>query len=407
MADGEINPEAVRVSLFEQLVDWGGEDVARAYEPISWHIGYIWTLVVFLFGAAFVYEVVRRYRASLTHFVPFSRVLNTELVIEQAISDEGNKLRTCAVVGGNGFIGSHLVEELLKSKQYRVYVLGRRIPAEKKRAQGVAGYVQVDMEDNDNLVRAFADTDTVFHLGTTVPNAFVNSDEAVWNGNRGGARAVVGACKVAGVKNLIYLGGHIGKGLPRQATQHLAFACSKIAVEEVVVEANGDEGLRTCVINAPFIFGPGDKLSTSFLSGKLSAFPSFKHSLMFMYIKDLIPLLRMVEEKLAVGDSRVTGKSLNVLGERMTYKEFFSLSAWKRNPPRFISFRVVRFCAWLNTWCAFLFRVAPMGSPMCPQVLDYLNCPPKEQQVPTVAEALGLADDGPPSVVVGVEDLMA
>ena len=407
MADGGMNAEAVRISLFEQLMDWGGEGVAKTYEPLSWHIGYIWTLVVILFGGAFVFEVVRRYRASLTHFVPFIRVLNTELVIEQAVLDEGIKLRTCAVIGGNGFIGSHLVEELLKSKQYRVYVLGRKIPAESKRLQDVAGYVQVDMEDNDNLVRAFADIDTVFHLGAMVPNAFVNSDEAIWNGNRGGARAVAGACKVAGVKNLIYLGDYIGRGLPRQSTKRLAFAFSKVAGEEVILEANGDQGLRTCVIIAPFIFGPGDKLSSTFLSGKLPTFPSFEHSLTFMYIKDLIPLLRMVEEKLAAGDSEVEGKSLNVLGERMTYREFFSLSAWKRKPPRFISFRVVRFFAWLNTWCAFLFRVAPMGSAMCPQILDNLNCPPTEQPGPTVAEALGLTDDRPPSVVAGVEDLLA
>lgn len=407
MADEGVNPEAVRASLFDQLLDWEGEELARVYEPLSWHIGYIWTLLVIIFGGAFVFEVFRRYRASLSHFVPYSRVLNTELVIEQAISDESTKLRTCAVVGGNGFIGSHLVEELLQSKQYRVFVLGRRIPDEQKRLEGVAGYVQVDMEDYDNLVRAFADVDTVFHLGVVIPNAFVNSSEAVWSGNRGGTKAVVGACKVAGVKNLIYLGGLVDLGLPRQATKHLAFFHSKSASEEVLLEANEEDGLRTCVICAPFIFGAKDQLAAPFIGGKLPALPSFEHPLMFMYIKDLVPLLRMVEAKLAAGDSKVAGKCINVIGERMTFEEFFSFPAWKRKPPLFVSFRVVRFFAWLNTWCAFLFRVAPMGSAMCPQILDCVNCPHKEQPVPSVAEVLGLDDNGPPSVEAGIKDLMA
>ena len=407
MADVGVNPEAIRASLFDQLLDWEGEEVARVYEPLSWHIGYIWTLVVVIFGAVFVFEVLRRYRASLSPFVPFSRVLNSELVIEQAISDESTKLRTCAVVGGNGFIGSHLVEELLQSKQYRVYVLGRRIPPEEKRLQDVAGYVQVDMEDYDNLVRAFADVDTVFHLGVAVPNAFVNSDEAVWSGNRGGAKAVVGACKVAGVKNLIYLGGHFGCGLSQQATKHLAFLHSKNAAEEVVLEANEDNGLKSCVICTPVIFGAKDHVTALFVCGKLPTFPSIKHTLTFMYVKDLVPLLRMVEEKLEAGDNRVAGRSVNVIGERMTFEEFFSLSAWRRKPPHFVSFRTVRFCAWLNTWCAFLFRVAPLGSSMCPQILDCINLPHKEKSVPFVAEILGLADDTPPSVEAGVKDLMA
>ena len=407
MADEGINPEAVRASLFDQLLDWEGEEVARVYEPLSWHVGYIWTLAVIIFGAAFVFEVFRRYRASLSHFVPFSRVMNTELVIEQAISDKSTKPRTCAVIGGNGFIGSHLVEELLQSKQYRVYVLGRSIPSEDKRLEGVAGYVQVDMEDYDNLIRAFADVDTVFHLGAMIPNAYMNSDEAVWNGNRGGAKAVVGACKVAGVKNLIYLGAHFDRGLSRQATKHLTFFHSKHAGEEIVLEATDGTGLRSCVISTPVIFGARDHLADPFISGKLPSLPCIQYTLGFMYVRHLVPVLRMVEEKLAAGENKVVGKRINVMGEKMTFEKFFSFPAWRRKPPLFVSFRVIRFLAWLNTWCAFLFRVAPMGSAMCPQVLDCINCPHKEQPAPTVTEVLGLDDNGPPSVEEGIMDLVA
>ena len=366
--DAVVDPELVRLNLFHQLIDWDGSDLKNVYEPITWHFGYLFTLFMVVLGLTWMWGFVKKYRTSLPSYVKYCRVMNTELLIDQAISDSSRDFRTCAVIGGTGFIGSHLVNELLKSKFYRVYVLSRNIPTESKRHPDVAGYVQVDMRDYDSLVRAFANVDTVFHLGAVIPNAFVSSEDAVWKGNRGGGIAVVGACKTAGVKNLIYLNGFEADRQQRG----FVFSSSKMETSKVVLAAHGEDGLNVCVANASFIFGPGDRLSWDFVTGRVTTFPNIKQEFYFMHVSNLTQLLVQLEEKLASGDDRIAGKAVDLPGEKMTYAEFLSLPEWKRQP-KFVSVGLAKALARLNTLCALLIRYAPLGDSVCPQIINDLH----------------------------------
>ena len=374
MADDAVNPELVRLSLFEQLIDWDASDLKRVYEPISWHFSYLFSVFVVVLGTAWVWGIAKRYWYSLPEYVHYCRVMNSELVIDQAISEAQVKYRTCAVIGGNGFIGSHLVSKLLKTHSFRVYVLGRSIPKESERHPDVAGYIQVDMRDYDGLVRAFANVDTVFHLGAVIPNAFVNSPEAIWEGNRSSAVAVVGACKAAGVKNLIYLS--VLSGTPQR--EH-SFILSKKEASRIVLNAQGDNGLRTCVANASLIFGAGDKLSTTFVTGRMSIFPKLPNKFYFMYVGDLTQMLVQLEERLIANDDEVLGKGIDLPGEVMTFSQFFSLSEWNHRPPHFVHYQVIKFLSRVNTLCAKVMRCAPLGHGLYPQILNQFICPTNAQ----------------------------
>ena len=319
-------------------------------------------------------------------------------MINQEIAEPSCEFRTCAVIGGTGFIGSHLVNGLLcnTSQSYRVIVLSRNVPTKAKRHPGVAAYVQVDMKDYGGLVQAFANADTVFHFGAIIPNAIVNSYEAVWRGNRDGAIAVIDACKTAGVKNLIYLGGFIQKN----GQDRHAFSLSKSEASQLILNAHESGGLQTCVANVSIIFGQGDKFTQDFITGKATTFLNVEHEFYFMYVKTLIPLLVQLEEKLAAGDDRIGGKVIDLPGERMKSKEFFSLPEWKQRPT-FMSVNTVRVLAYLNSLCARLINYAPLGMAVCPQIIDELNGSAKSnispdkmltifglKQVPSVREDL-------------------
>ena len=331
---------------------------------------------------------------------------DTESAIDQVLPTSplpaAGGVRTCAVIGGNGFIGKHLVRKLLQntnSLSYRVYVLSRNIPQESDRHPNVAGYIQVDMRDYDGLVRTFANVDTVFHLGAAIPNAFVNSPGTIGEENRRGAVAVVGACKAAGVKNLIFLSGVLSKTAIAQEGQ--SFAASKRELSRIILDAHGENGLSTCVPTASVIFGPGDKISTTFVTSGMSSFPNLQNELYFMYVEDLTQMLVQLEAKMAAGDNRVLGKSIPLPGERMTFPQFFHLPEWNRSPPHFVHFGMVRFLSYVNTLCAKLFRYAPLGNAICPHILDELNSPVVEdfspndmlsvfglEQIPSVKEGI-------------------
>lgn len=347
------------------------------YLNYFYDVGSSWYFIFFsllILVVLFIRVFIKWYR-----FAP-SRSYIQYHVIDQEITETAHDFRTCAVIGGTGFIGSHLVDGLLNnfSQSYRVIVLCRNIPPDKlKRHPGVAAYVQVDMKDYNGLVQAFANVDTVFHFGAVIPNAFVNSYEAVWRGNVDGATAVISACKTAGVKNLIYLGGF----LQERFLERYVFTLSKSEVTRLILNAHEDKGLKTCVANVSIIFGQGDKFTQDFITGKATTFLNVQHEYYFMYVKTLIPLLVQLEGKLAAGDDRIAGKAIDLPGERMKSKEFFSLPEWNQRPT-FVSVNVVKAVAYLNSLCAYLLNYAPLGIALCPQIVDELNASAKNDILP-------------------------
>jgi sterol-4alpha-carboxylate 3-dehydrogenase (decarboxylating) len=248
--------------------------------------------------------------------------------------------------------------------------------------------------------------DTVFHLGATIPNAFVNAPEVVREGNRRGAEAVVAACRAAGVESLVYVTGHLAVP-PERATGDLAFLEGKVAAEAIILAANGGDGLATCSVRAPVIFGPGDKVTTAFLRGEAPAFPGFAHTFGFMYVDDLVPLLLLAADRLAARSERVAGEAVDVRGERMTFESFFSLPTWGRPPPRFLPYRAVRVLAAFNAWCARLSGKAPLGAEMCPAVLDSMALHHRKEGGRAAVEALEIAAEAPRSVEAGIREYVA
>ena len=73
------------------------------------------------------------------------------------------------VLGGNGFIGSHLVKALCRDEGF-VRVFDRNISNREQNAVNIE-YVTGDFTDTFAITKALADIDIVYHLiSTTVPS---------------------------------------------------------------------------------------------------------------------------------------------------------------------------------------------------------------------------------------------
>ncbi|CAG1011795.1 sterol-4alpha-carboxylate 3-dehydrogenase (decarboxylating) [Burkholderiales bacterium] len=178
------------------------------------------------------------------------------------------------VTGGNGFLGSRIVDRLTKAG-HEVTVFARSVNPQSdfatassdksaiRNPQCVAG----NLADADQVSAAIAGHDTVFHVAAKA---------GVWGRRRDyfdtnvtGTRNVVAACGVHGVKSLIYtstpsvvfsaasLEG-VNEDTP-YATRFLThYAETKCIAEKEVLAANGIGALRTVAMRPHLIWGRGD-----------------------------------------------------------------------------------------------------------------------------------------------------
>nr|XP_051188091.1 3beta-hydroxysteroid-dehydrogenase/decarboxylase-like isoform X2 [Lolium perenne] len=121
--------------------------------------------------------------------------------------------RWCAVTGGRGFMGRHLVMALLRSGGWRVRItdIGADAALEPVENEGLLGaalrdgravYVCADVCKLGQLTEAFEGVDTVFH--TAAPDPANNNFPLHYKVNVEGTKNVVEACNTCKVKKLIY-----------------------------------------------------------------------------------------------------------------------------------------------------------------------------------------------------------
>ena len=194
--------------------------------------------------------------------------------------------RRAVVIGGAGFLGKRLVAMLgggdgsLKPPPEwprfdQVHVLdvasydeGSNARAEReKRGVGLSSAI-VDIRSKEDLRAALGGAHTVFHLASLV-DVGLKKNPAIEEVNVAGTRNVVKACQELGVPYLVYTstedvvfsetpvsGGD--ESLPYPAKPMHDYVRTKIEGERLVREADGQRGLRTCVIRPVHIYGPDD-----------------------------------------------------------------------------------------------------------------------------------------------------
>ena len=191
------------------------------------------------------------------------------------------------VIGGSGFIGAHLVQELL-SHDERVRVFDRDpYPADLNRQPQES--VQGDILDTDGLVTAMQDCDTVYHLAG-IPMLWARDVATFERINHQGTRSVLAAARKKEIETLVFtstesiLAPTSGNepvredAAPRLEDMLGPYCRSKFLAEQAVFEA-AKEGMRAIVVCPTLPIGPGDRNLTppgqmvhDFLLGKIPGF---------------------------------------------------------------------------------------------------------------------------------------
>ena len=167
------------------------------------------------------------------------------------------------VTGGTGFLGRHLVEQLLAAGR-RVTVLGRT-PAPELERRG-ARFVRAPLEDAAAVAAACQGMETVFHVAARV---------GVWGrygdffrANVLGTRAVLDGCRAQGVQRLVftstpsvvYNGRDLAgadESLPLTTDCPSPYPLTKAIAEREVIAAKSPT-LRTIALRPHLIWGVGD-----------------------------------------------------------------------------------------------------------------------------------------------------
>jgi dihydroflavonol-4-reductase len=234
------------------------------------------------------------------------------------------------VIGGCGFIGSHLVKDLIcQGKKVRVYDLNP-FPSDEKIAP--SEMIRGDILDFQSLCSALEGCDTVFHLAAN-PQLWDRNPEVFDQVNRQGTENVITAAKKTGIRRLVYtstesiLAGRLQKGPINEETQPLLddmigpYCRSKFLAEQAVFQA-AEEGFHAVVVSPTMPIGPGDRNLTPpgrmifhFLKGKIPCY--INCTLNFVDVRDVARGHLLAAEK---GHSC---RRYILSGHNLTLAEFF------------------------------------------------------------------------------------
>ncbi|OCF41684.1 sterol-4alpha-carboxylate 3-dehydrogenase (decarboxylating) [Kwoniella heveanensis CBS 569] len=172
------------------------------------------------------------------------------------------------VVGGCGFLGRHIVEQLLGRGESQVSVFDI---VQRHFDSNVNFYIG-DLSNPEDIQNALQKSKATVVIHTASP-AHGMGRPVYEKVNVHGTRALIEACQEPSstVKKLVYTssGGVIYSGqenicnaderITYPETPLDAYNETKVAAEKMVLNANGVDGLLTCAIRPAGIFGPGDR----------------------------------------------------------------------------------------------------------------------------------------------------
>jgi len=215
------------------------------------------------------------------------------------------------VTGGTGFIGSHLVEALVK-RGYKVRCLVREKSDVKHLKDLGVELVYGDICDENSLKNAVQGVSVVFHLAGILGRWGVPK-EVYWDIHVKGTENLLKACIENGVKRIIYCSsaGVLGPIEKPPADESYPYNPSNI-YEKTKAEAekailNCKEKLEVTVIRPEFVYGPRDmhvlRLFDSIQKGRFFIIGDGESLLHPTYIDDLIQgFLLCLENEESIGE---------------------------------------------------------------------------------------------------------
>jgi UDP-glucose 4-epimerase len=181
-----------------------------------------------------------------------------------------NNAPSAVVLGGCGFIGSHLCRELVKDRRVRVF---DKLYTERHLIGDIAGEVEVvegDATRADDVLAALEGAETVFHLvHTTVPGSSMSDPSYDVESNVAASVRWLSQVGQTSVRRIVFVssGGTV-YGIPRRNPvdeQHptdpiSSYGITKLAIEKYVAMYAAAAGIDYLILRPSNVYGEGQRL---------------------------------------------------------------------------------------------------------------------------------------------------
>ncbi len=293
------------------------------------------------------------------------------------------------VTGGTGFLGSHLVHQLIEQGIKDIRVMATSIP-DWLVDLGVETF-EGSITNSEDTKRACEGIKEIYHLAGKVSRERADARE-MYDIHVEGTRLLCDAAKTAGVKSIVLAStsGTIavtkdGEMLPDETypvpleiISRWPYYASKAYQEMAALERFNGKGLRLVIMNPSLLLGPGDdrlsstKVVLDFMAKKISAIPTGGVS--FVDVRDTATTFRTAMKKGRHGERYLLGAA------NWTFNKFFGRleRLTKVSAPRFAlpSSFAIKGAQLVDS----LFRQWDLASPVEPGSIEmaqyywYLNC---------------------------------
>ena len=168
------------------------------------------------------------------------------------------------VTGGGGFLGRYIVEKLLeRGDNVSIFCRGFYPDLEEMGVKIIRG----NLKDRDVVIDAIKGHEIVFHVASKID--MYGKYEDFYDINVVGTQNVVDGCIKGGIFKLIYtstasvvFNGRNLKGVDESVPYSDKFLApypkTKMLAEQIVIKANGINGLKTTILRPHLIWGPRD-----------------------------------------------------------------------------------------------------------------------------------------------------
>lgn len=250
------------------------------------------------------------------------------------MGETGTELRSCAVTGANGFVGSQVVRELLRRGCDVTALVGADLGAENLAGLPVK-IRELDLLDRGSVRRALAGAQTVIHSAACYA-FWMRDPRDFYRVNVEGTRHVLEAARELGCRKLVHTsstatlspgfhanptGSEIGDEDNvldlRRFRGH--YKMSK-AMAEVLALREAARGLPLTIVHPTTVLGPGDRRPTPtgtivvhFLNGRMKAYTNLIQN--FVDVRDVAAGHVLALEKGRAGERYVLGGENHPMSE--------------------------------------------------------------------------------------------
>ena len=242
-------------------------------------------------------------------------------------------MKKVIVTGGAGFIGSHLVEGLVR-KNYKVTVLDNLSTGNLKNLSLVKKkikFIKCDLSEEKNLFLLFKNTKFVFHLaGLSKTIESIKNPKKYYKANVIATKNILNACRKVKIKKLIYAASASCYGNPREIpTSEKAkiknltpYAKTKWKAERLVINESKLKNFSSISLRFFNVYGPRS-LATNSYSSVISIFlkQKLKNKPLTIYgdgsqTRDFIYVSDVVNVMLKVAKSKIYKQIFNVASQK-------------------------------------------------------------------------------------------